>query len=222
MNAWKLFNKTFEYEHVAPNVLTHSAWLGHRSFAYDLVAFTQPDTIVELGTHWGASFFSFCQAVKDLKLPTTCYAVDNWQGDEHSGTYSETVYDEVKHLADTLYPNIATLLKMTFDDAVYSFEDGSVQLLHIDGFHSYEAVRHDFETWLPKLADNGVVLFHDVAVLLDSFGVWKFWSEVQTQHPACSFMHSGGLGVLFPKGISPSHTTIISQIQQFQEMYSQT
>lgn len=40
--------------------------------------------------------------------------------------------------------------------------DGPVELLFIDGDHSYEAVRLDAELWLPKLVEGGVVMFHDV------------------------------------------------------------
>ncbi|NEZ45390.1 class I SAM-dependent methyltransferase [Paenibacillus alvei] len=222
MQEWKFFNITFEYEHMAPHVLANSAWVGHRSFAYDLVTFVQPKIVVELGTHWGASFYSFCQAVKDNWLPTVCYAVDTWQGDSHSGSYKENVYEEVKQLADTLYPEVATLLKMTFDEALPHFEDDSIQLLHIDGFHEYEAVRHDFETWLLKLAENGIVLFHDIAVHHQGFGVWKFWDELKAQYPSLEFQHSGGLGVLFPKGILPVQRSLITLAPLFKERYSQT
>ncbi|WP_342479224.1 class I SAM-dependent methyltransferase [Paenibacillus sp. FSL H7-0350] len=68
---------------------------------------------------------------------------------------------------------MASLLRMTFDEAVGTFEDNSIDLLHIDGLHTYEAIKHDYECWLPKLADNSVVLFHDITVRMDDFGVYQ-------------------------------------------------
>lgn len=40
--------------------------------------------------------------------------------------------------------------------------DGPVELLFIDGDHSYDAARRDAELWLPKLLDGATVMFHDV------------------------------------------------------------
>lgn len=39
---------------------------------------------------------------------------------------------------------------------------GPIELLFIDGDHSYDAVRQDAELWLPKLVEGGIVMFHDV------------------------------------------------------------
>jgi glycosyltransferase involved in cell wall biosynthesis/SAM-dependent methyltransferase len=86
---------------------------------------------------------------------------------------------------------------MTFDEAVAQFQDQSVDLLHIDGLHTYEAVRHDFESWLPKLAPGALVLFHDNMETHGDFGVWKFWAELKQKHPQnFEFRHSHGLGVI--------------------------
>jgi len=40
---------------------------------------------------------------------------------------------------------------------------GPVELLFIDGDHSVEGARRDAELWLPRLAEGGVVMFHDAA-----------------------------------------------------------
>ena len=172
-------------------------WVGHLPFAYWIMGAIRPNIFVELGTHSGNSYFAFCQSAKELHLPTQCFAVDTWQGDMHAGKYDDTVFNEVNSHNEAHYGNFSHLLRMTFDEALSKFSDGSVNLLHIDGLHTYEAVKHDFETWLPKLAPNAIVLFHDTEMRDHGFGVWKFWSELQTKYNAhLSFPHSKGLGVI--------------------------
>jgi GT2 family glycosyltransferase len=175
----------------------NSAWRGHLPFAAWLTRVFKPTVIVELGSHWGHSYFTFCQAVSEANLPTSCYAVDTWQGDEHAGNYGDEVFAFVDTHNKEHYAKFSHLLRMTFDDALDKIPDGTVELLHIDGLHTYEAVKHDFETWKVKLAPGAVVLFHDTYVREREFGVWQLWEELQAVYPNnLAFAHSSGLGVL--------------------------
>ena len=182
----------------APN-----AWCGHLPFAAWLIKLVTPAVFVELGTHSGNSYFSFCQAVSEERLPTKCYAVDTWEGEEHAGYYSGEVFQQVNAHNQARYADFSQLLRMKFDEAVSYFSDESIDLLHIDGLHTYEAVKHDFETWLPRLAPGAIVLFHDTMVRERGFGVWKLWEELQDCYPNnLEFLHSHGLGVLQIDGAS--------------------
>lgn len=190
---------------IQPRNTPESAWLGHIPFAAWLIEITRPELLVELGTHRGASYLAFCQAVQSCAAPTRCYAVDTWQGDEHAGEYGDEVFLPLLDYHQRNYADFSRLLRMRFEEAVEYFDDGTVDVLHIDGLHTYDAVRGDFETWKNKLSPRAVVLFHDINVRERDFGVWKYWNEIRTQYPSFAFTHTHGLGVLLvgPKQPKP-------------------
>jgi hypothetical protein len=179
-----------------PDYICPSAWVEHAPFAFWICEALRPRHFVELGTHYGYSYFAFCQAINRLGLGTSAYAIDTWKGDEHAGFYDESVFRSVETWNKEKYAAFSSLIRSTFDDALDYFADGSVDLLHIDGRHFYNDVMHDFTLWRPKLTEDAVVLFHDTNVREREFGVWKFFEKVAAQYPSFQFFHGYGLGVL--------------------------
>jgi hypothetical protein len=173
-----------------------SAWKEHIPFGMTLVDLVRPRVIVELGTYSGESYCALCQAVRELRLATRCYAIDTWKGDPHAGFYGPEMLEELREHHDPLYGGFSRLIQSTFDDALAHFDDGSIDLLHLDGHHTYEAVRHDFESWLPKLSSRAVIILHDTNVRERDFGVRRFWQEVSGKYPSLEFPFCHGLGVL--------------------------
>jgi hypothetical protein len=196
-------------DYVAP-----SAWWQHTPFARLLIALTEPSLLVELGTHYGVSYFAFCQAVKSLALHTRCYAVDTWQGDEQAGFYGEEVFEQVQHYNNQVYSSFSRLLRMTFNEALGHFADGEIDLLHIDGYHTYEAVKQDYENWLPKMSARGVMVFHDINVREANFGVWQLWHELRDVFPHFEFLHEHGLGIL---AVGAEAAALLSPILSFSQ-----
>jgi hypothetical protein len=175
-------------------------WSGHLAFANDLIAEMKPNLLVELGTHYGESYFGCCQAVAENNVSCSCYAVDTWLGESHSGVYDESVYQEVSAYNSAHYGNFSYLLRTTFDEAAANFSDESIDILHIDGLHTSDAVSHDFRHWFDKVKAGGIILMHDTMARHADFGVWKFWEELGASHSHFNFTHSWGLGVFRKPG----------------------
>ena len=197
---WKMREVVFEADEINPG-LAVSPWSGHRLFAYDLTANMRPERIVELGTHYGCSLFTFLQACKDEQVQSEVIAIDCWEGDEQAGFYGEEVLDTVKRtIGQKFSKQNPRLIRKFFADALEDVEDESADIIHIDGLHTYEAVREDFDSWICKLKRDGIMLFHDVNSGC-KYGTDIFWRELEERY-ACHYMfrHSWGLGVLFPKG----------------------
>jgi hypothetical protein len=116
------------------------------------------------------------------------------------GSTQDYVFDEFSRYHDARYSRFSRLVRSTFDEAVNQFDAGSIDLLHIDGLHTYEAVKHDFETWHGKLSPRAVVLFHNISAQGSQVEVWRLWNELKAIYPHFEFTHCHGLGVL---GVGP-------------------
>ncbi|MBR0667183.1 glycosyltransferase [Roseomonas hellenica] len=172
------------------------SWHGHIPFAYTMVDFLRPSLFVELGVHKGDSYLSFVRAMERFEVRGCAFGIDSWEGDPHAGTYDgEGVLAELRARHHRHEP-ASVLIRRRFDEAVEEFAPGSIDLLHIDGLHTYEAVRADFECWAGRLSERAVVLFHDTMVTRADFGVHRFWAEISAGRPSYNFSHGHGLGVL--------------------------
>jgi predicted O-methyltransferase YrrM len=165
-----------------------SAWTGHREFAEWLVKTIKPKTIVELGVDQGFSTFVFATAQKNTGVGEM-YGIDLFLGDIHTGfsDYHKKVLEEKNgNNLDNL-----TILRGDFTD-ISKIWTKPIDVLHIDGLHTYEAVKNDHECWSKFVKDDGIILYHDVCV--PYFNVKDFFTELSGGHKAY-FIHSCGLGI---------------------------
>jgi len=131
--------------------------------------FSVPGMAAEIGVAEG----NFSEDMLMWKLPDGRYAVsrlylvDRWsrvsdqKGDAaNPEEWHESNLAMVKNRT-VPYEDRAVILKGDSDKMAGCVEDGSLSLVYVDGDHSYEGVMKDIEFWLPKLAEGGVMAFHD-------------------------------------------------------------
>lgn len=112
--------------------------------------------IVEIGSYLGASANFLAAGVKAKEGKV--FAVDTWENQGMTEGPRDT-YTEFLQNTSTLKDWIVPMRGQSSDMAK-SFDD-KIDLLFIDGDHSYDGVVSDIKAWLPKLRDNGMVIFHD-------------------------------------------------------------
>ncbi len=120
-------------------------------YAY-LLALPHQAFVVEIGIQFGRSTSVICEFQKDRPL-VNVVAVDNWsegiEAREHFFKQKE------KHNWDL------TVLSMDSVKAVEHIGERKIDLLHIDGDHSFDGVMTDCKTWIPKVRKGGIVCFDD-------------------------------------------------------------
>ena len=111
---------------------------------------------VEIGTLYGDSAEMWCSTNPQLHL--TCIDPYGPYRKRHGQKEQDAAYEATcKRLATF---NVTMLRKMSLD-AVGGFADGSLDFLHIDGDHSFDACILDIVAWAHKVRTGGLVLVHD-------------------------------------------------------------
>lgn len=107
------------------------------------------ESIVEVGAWKGRSTYALASS-----CPGMVYSVDTFEGSEAE---KETFHAEAKNgsVLRTFvencsgFQNLEVLVGSSLE-AACEFEDGSVDMVFLDGGHTYEEVKADIEAWAPK------------------------------------------------------------------------
>jgi predicted O-methyltransferase YrrM len=143
------------------------AWqsgLGDAVFVlYSLVRTQRPEVIVEIGSARGRSTCAFALACRQNGLGRV-YAIDPhtinlWT---EIGTGGATEAFLRARLREYHLEEWCEVITATSAEAAQGWTR-RIDLLFIDGDHSFEGVRNDFEMFRPWLAPNALVVFHDTA-----------------------------------------------------------
>jgi cephalosporin hydroxylase len=143
------------------------------------VAKNSPSTVLEIGTAMGGSLFLWSQY---LESATDLIAIDIDFSDRED-FYRRFRPDLNMHFIEGDSHNERTITKVNG-----VLNERKLDFLFIDGDHSYNGVKADFETYSRFLADGGIVGFDDINH--PGNGVPDFWSELKTEYETVEFGES--------------------------------
>jgi cephalosporin hydroxylase len=142
----------------------------------------QPKTVVEIGTAHGGTLFLWCR----LAPPEAAIISLDLPGGIHGGGYppwKSRLYKRFPlptqelHLltGDSHKPEMLAQLRAILPG------DGKVDFLFIDGDHTYDGVRADFEMYSGLVRPGGLIVFHDICKHPDELNcqVDRFWQDVK-------------------------------------------
>jgi methyltransferase family protein len=175
------------------------------------IADRRPHHVIEIGTLHGGTAALWHQiatgTVVSVDLPNGPF------GGSYHGYDAERCFERDRRLRAE-FPRIVSVHADSRDsgtvDAVTrrALRGEPVDLLFIDGDHTYETVRGDYETYLPHVRPGGVVAFHDV---LDTFThraagcrVDRLWGELPWPKQLFSVSGAwGGIGAVVVPSSEP-------------------
>jgi cephalosporin hydroxylase len=143
----------------------------------DLVLATKPSTCVEIGVFGGSSILPTALALKTNGMGVV-YAIDPWDNSEcvkgQDAPNSEwwgnvdlgRIFNSFKSMLATnqLQKHVVTL-RTTAENAAEKIED--IDILHIDGNHSEDAVMTDVKLYFPKVKRGGYIWCDDFKWAID-------------------------------------------------------
>jgi Methyltransferase domain len=116
-------------------------------------------TMIEIGAYAGESTTLFANHFSEV------ITIDPYLNDYDPNDVTieymdlDKVYD--KFIENTKpYPNIKHI-KKTSDDAIQDLKNISVDVVYIDGLHTYNQIKKDIENYLPLVKKNGFIGGHD-------------------------------------------------------------
>lgn len=164
---------------------------GSAAVLYGLIREQKPTTVVEIGSYLGRSTIFFALALRSTGSSGRVVAIDPHTGDRQQleGLSADRLptYELFRqHCRAAQVEDVVDARVMTSSEAAAGWKS-PVDLLFVDGWHSYDGVLEDGRNWLPHLSPNGVVLFDDYVAYpevrqaieeLDAEGTFHLWGDL--------------------------------------------
>lgn len=117
---------------------------------------------VEIGSWEGESAVFMAERIKESGKDIKFYTIDIFEPFYHSAS-KNIVHADYELFLKNIEPFMDYIISIKGDsyDTAQMFEDNSIDFLFIDGDHSYEGVKRDILTWLPKMKEEGIIAGHD-------------------------------------------------------------
>ncbi|HNZ26112.1 MAG TPA: class I SAM-dependent methyltransferase [Spirochaetota bacterium] len=117
---------------------------------------------VEIGSYIGASSCFISEGILTSKKQSKLYCIDTWENQAMTEGLKETYNQFISNTKQ--YKNIIIPIKDFSYNAIKYFIENNIKIdfLFIDGDHSYEGVKKDWDLYSPLLKPNSIVLFHDI------------------------------------------------------------
>lgn len=133
----------------------------------------EPETMVEIGTHFGGSLYVWMRALSSLK---TVVSIDL----QFAPTVRlfETVARESKQNLSMIQGNAND--PDIRNEAVKKAGTTEFDFIYIDADHSYEGIKSHFELYRPLVSSEGIICMNCVED--SNYGVEKFWSEIESEY----------------------------------------
>lgn len=131
---------------------------------YNFLIETIPNggNFVECGAWLGKSSAYLCDIAEEKSIEI--FIVDNWLGSPNElDKWQKFAKDNdiYQIFLSNMNGRKFTTIKKFSHEAADFFQDNSCDVVFIDMNHSYESVKLDIETWLPKVKNNGYLAGHD-------------------------------------------------------------
>lgn len=162
----------------------------------------KPNICVEIGSARGKSACYMGMALKQNKSGHL-YAIDphtktKWNDRESVDSF-EIMH---RHLAQLGLEKVVTIVRDTSESVARNWTQ-PIDLLFIDGDHSYEGVKRDWDLFTPHVKPFGLVLFHDTTWELTTsrtdIGVSRLLEELRTQgFPVTTIEKDHGVSLVQP------------------------
>ena len=95
----------------------------------------------------------------------------------------------------------------TLEKITKKLKSKKIDVLFIDGDHSYKGVKMDFEMYAPLVKKNGIIAFHDIVICPEeNVDVNKFWNEIKSNYEYNEFVEDWeqgncGIGIIKFNGL---------------------